>query len=124
MKSPGHRFALGFLGSVIGLWLLAMFAVMRASALPPEASGPMLVVFEPGVTREQAFAAITTAGGLPIRDTDFGFIWVVQGAEPGLAGRLAAQGALGSYRELPINPNIAGCVAVADAKVANIFGLQ
>jgi len=116
---PGHRFALALFAVVIALWLVVMMAIMRNAALPPDATGPMLVVFEPGTTSQSAFAAITQAGGRPIRETTFGFIWVVDG----IAGNFEAQGALGAYRELPISPTIAGCVAVADAKIAAAFGL-
>jgi hypothetical protein len=83
----------------------------------------MLAVFEPGIDKDAAFAAIVNAGAKPVRETAFGFIWVVNGDEAGLAGRLAANGAIGLYRDLPISPEIAGCVAVADAKVAKAFGL-
>jgi hypothetical protein len=119
MRWPSHRFALTLFSSVITLWLIAMFAIMRDAALPADAQGTMLVVFEPGTKDDQAFAAITRAGAKPIRKTAFGFIWVVHGN----AGALKAEGALGSYRDLPISPEIAGCVAVADAKVAQAFGL-
>jgi hypothetical protein len=119
MHWPGHRFALTVFASVIAIWLIAMFAIMRDAALPANAQGIMLVVFEPGTKDDEAFAAITRAKAKPIRKTAFGFIWVVDGN----AGTLKAEGALGSYRELPISPEIAGCVAVADAKVAAAFGL-
>ena len=119
MRWPGHRFALTVFASVIAIWLIAMFAIMRDAALPADAEGVMLVVFEPGTKDDAAFAAITRARANPIRKTAFGFIWVVDGN----AGRLKAEGALGSYRELPISPEIAGCVAAADAKVAAAFGL-
>jgi hypothetical protein len=119
MRWPGHRFAFTVFASVIALWMVAMFAIMRDAALPPTAQGIMLVVFEPGIRDDAAFAAITKAEAKPIRKTAFGFIWVVDGD----AGKLKMQGALGSYRELPISPEIAGCVAVADAKVAAAFGL-
>jgi hypothetical protein len=119
MTWPGHRFALTVFAGVIAIWLIAMFAIMRDAALPADARGIMLVVFEPGTKDDQAFAAITRAQAKPIRKTAFGFIWVVDGN----AGALKAEGALGSYRELPISPEIAGCVAVADAKVAAAFGL-
>jgi hypothetical protein len=118
MTWPGHRFAITLFLSVIAIWLIAMFALMRASALPDDASGQMLVVFEPSTPKETAFASIVNAGAKPIRETAFGFIWVVDGK----AGALVSNGALGAYRELPINPTIAGCVAIADAKVANAFG--
>lgn len=119
MGWPGHRFALSLFCGVIALWLIAMFAIMRDAALPADATGIMLVVFEPGTGDDMAFAAITRANAKPIRKTAFGFIWVVDGN----AGKLEAEGALGSYRDLPISAEIAGCVAVVDAKVANAFAL-
>ena len=79
----------------------------------------MLVVFEPGTADDAAFAAITRAKAKPVRKSAFGFIWVVDGN----AGALEREGALGSYRNLPISAEIAGCVAVVDAKVAAAFGL-
>jgi hypothetical protein len=75
-------------------------------------------VFEPGTPSDAIFAGLLRAGGRPVRETAFGFIWVVTGEEPGLAGRLAAEGAIGAYRELPLNPTVAGCFALADATVA------
>ncbi len=96
-----------------------MAALMRAAALPPEANGVMLAVFEPGMAPEDIFARLTQADARPIKETAFGFIWVVAGDAPGLAGRLEAQGAIGTYRDLPINPTIAGCFAWADAAVAS-----
>jgi hypothetical protein len=119
MNWPSHRFAFTLFISVLAIWLVVMFAVMRDAALPPSANGVMLVVFEPVTPVDEAFAAITRANARPIRKTDFGFVWVVDGN----AGALKAEGALGSYRELPISPEIAGCIAVADAKVAAAFGL-
>jgi hypothetical protein len=91
--------------------------------LPLEATGTMLVVFDPAISKDDAFAAITRAKAKPIRETSFGFIWVVAGEDAGLAGRLVQEGASGTFRDLPISPVIAGCVAVADAKVVEAFGL-
>jgi hypothetical protein len=119
MKWPGHRFAFGLFASVIVVWLGIMIIVMRQATLPDTATGTMLVVFEPSTKSEAAFAAITRAGAKPIRQTAFGFIWVVDGN----AGELKSEGALGSYRELPISPEIAGCVAVVNEKMAGAFGL-
>lgn len=113
-----HRFAFRFFAVVIILWLVAMFALMRASLLPQDATGSMLAVFDPAISSDEAFAAITRAGARPIRRTAFGFIWVVDGT----AGNLTRQGALGAYRDLPISPELAGCAAVADRKVAELFG--
>ncbi|MBL8791351.1 MAG: hypothetical protein JNM45_12720 [Rhizobiales bacterium] len=119
MRMPGHRFAFGFFAAVIFLWFAVMMVIMRHSALPASATGTMMVVFEPGTTQDQAFATIVRAGARPIRETSFGFIWVVNGE----AGKLISEGALGTYRELPISPLVAGCVAVADAKASEAFGL-
>jgi hypothetical protein len=119
---PGHRFFGTLFLGIIVLWLMVMLMLVRASALRPEETGTMLAVFEPKTTSDQAFAAITQAGGKPIRQTSLSFIWIVNGDQPGLAGKLKANGALGSYRELPISPTIAGCFAYADAKVSEVFG--
>lgn len=117
MNYPSHKFALTFFASIIALWLIAMAVIMRAGALSPDATGTMLAVFEPNTSSDNAFASIVNAGGKPIRQTSFGFIWVVTSEEIGLAGRLKQNGAIGSYRNLPLSPTIAGCFALADAKI-------
>lgn len=117
----GHRLALLLFGGVLLMWIVIMAALIRASALPPEATGTMLAVFDPGTSSDDIFARLTRADARPVKETAFGFIWVVSGDTPGLAGRLAAQGAIGTYRDLPISPTIAGCFAFADAKVAGAF---
>jgi hypothetical protein len=121
MNFPGHKFALASFASVIVIWLVAMAWIMRAGALPAEATGTMLAVFNPGTAQDKIFASLVNAGAKPIRETSFGFIWVVSGDEPGLSGRLRAQGSIGNYRNLPLSPTIAGCFALADAKVAEAF---
>ena len=98
-----------------------MAMIMRAGALDPEATGTMLTVFEPNTPSDTVFASIVNAGGKPIRQTSFGFIWVVTSDEPGLAGKLKQNGAIGSYRNLPLSPTIAGCFALADAKITETF---
>jgi hypothetical protein len=121
MKTPGHRLALTLFAAVLAVWLAAMAILMRHAALPPEASGTMLVVFEPGMPQEQVFASLTRAEARVVKQTDLGFVWIVSGEEAGLAGRLRKEGALGAYRELPISPTIAGCFALADAKAASLL---
>ena len=119
MKRTGHRLALMLFAAVIAVWLIGMAVVMRHAALPAEASGTMLAVFEPGTPEDVVFAALTRADARIVKPSGLGFIWVVAGDEPGLAGRLQREGALGAYRELPVSPVIAGCFAFADAKVAS-----
>lgn len=121
MPASGHRLAFGLFVSVLTIWLVAMAAVMRAAALPPDATGLMLAVFEPGIPEDRVFASLTRAGARIVKPSAFGFIWVVSGDEPGLAGRLMAHGAVGAYRDLPISPTLAGCFALADAKMMSAF---
>lgn len=120
MKPSGHRLALALFAGVIAIWLVGMAVVMRHAALPAEASGAMLAVFEPGTPEDEVFAALTRADARIMKPSGLGFIWVVSSDEPGLAGRLQREGALGAYRELPVSPVIAGCFAFADAKVASL----
>jgi hypothetical protein len=121
---PGHRFALSLGAAVIAVWLVGMALTVRSAALPPEASGPMLVVFEPGTPEDQMFANIVAAEAKPVRGTWLGFVWVVAGDEPGLAGRLSDKGAIGTYAELPFSPSVAGCFAYADAKAAELLAIR
>ncbi len=121
MNWPGHRLAIALFSAVLSIWLVAMTFLMHRAVLPAEATGTMIAVFEPSVTEDKAFATLVAAGANVVRKTSFDFIWVVTSDQPGLAGRLVANGALGAYRELPISPSIAGCFAIADAKVAEAF---
>lgn len=118
---PGHRLALGLFAAVLFGWVAVMAVLMRQSALPPEASGVMLAVFNPGTPEDRVFATLTKSGARIVKKSELGFVWVVAGEEPGLAGRLEAHGALGTYRELPVSPTIAGCFALADAKAVSAF---
>ena len=124
MKWPGHSLAALLALAVLAVWLAGMAVAVRAARLPSDATGPMIVVFEPGITKEDMLARIVTAGARPIRETWLGFVWVVSGEEPDSAGRLMGQGAIGIYRELPIATSLAGCFAFADAKVADIFTIR
>jgi hypothetical protein len=118
---PGHRLALSLFAGVLAVWLGGMAVLMRQSALPPEASGTMLAVFEPGTPSDEIFASLTRADARVVRQSGLGFIWVVSGEEPGLAGRLSREGAIGAYRDLPISPTIAGCFAFVDAKAHGLL---
>ena len=118
---PGHRLALALGLAVLMTWLLAMSVLVRAAALEPRAAGKMLAVFEPGTTQDVIFESLLAAGGKPLRSTWLPFVWVVVGEEEGFAGRLRDHGVIGAYGELPFAPAVAGCLAYADAKVAEIF---
>ena len=124
MRWPGHGFALSLAAGVLAVWLGAMVVVMRAAALPPEATGPMLAVFEPGTPEDEIFASLLRAEARPIRGTWLGFVWVVTSDEPGLVAKLKANGALGAYAEMPFSPTLAGCFAYADSKMAELFTVR
>ena len=118
-----HSIALSFFAVVLVAWAGIMVWVMRDATLPREAKGTMIAVFEPGITADDAFARLSRAGARPVRETSLAFIWVVNAEEPGLSGRLLDEGAIGAYRELPFSPTLAGCVAVAEQKIAAYTGL-
>ena len=124
MGWPGHRLALALAAGVLALWVVGMGISLRAAALKPEATGTMLAVFPPGMDADAAFTKLVNAGGTPVRRTWLGSVWVVTGDAPGLAGRLVEQGAMGAYRDLPVSPDLAGCFALADAKVVEMFSLR
>jgi len=124
MANLGHRLALWLAAAAVAASLIAMAAAMRAAALPPEASGKMLVVFEPGTEQSDVFARLIAAGGAPVRETWLPFVWVVAGETPGFAGAVMAHGAIGAYDELPFSPQIAGCFAYVDAKAMELFSLR
>lgn len=120
----GHRLALAIAAGVLVVWAIGMAVAMRAAALPAEAMGAMIAVFPPAMDENAALAAIVNAGGAPLRRTWIASVWVVQGEAAGYAGRLAAGGALATYRQFPLSPEIAGCFAYADAKVADLFMIR
>jgi hypothetical protein len=121
---PGHRLALTLAVSVLAVWVAGMALTLRVAALKPDDTGTMLVVFAPGTEPDAAFTKLVNAGGTPVRRTWLGSVWVVTGDAPGLAGRLMQQGAMGAYRDLPVSPELAGCFAYADAKMAELFSLR
>lgn len=124
MPGLGHKLALWLAAAVIAMSFLAMAAAMRAAALPPEASGKMLVVFQPGTNESDIFARLIAAGGSPVRQTWLPFVWVVASETPGFAGAIMAHGAMGAYDEMPFSPQVAGCFAYVDAKAMEIFSLR
>ena len=124
MPGLGHKLALWLATAVVAVSLLAMAAAMRAAALPPEATGKMLVVFQPGTHQDDILVRLIKAGGAPVRQTWLPFVWVVASDRPGFAGTIMAQGALGTYGELPFSPQVAGCFAYVDAKAMELFTLR
>jgi hypothetical protein len=124
MKTLGHTLALWFAAAVMAVSLVTMAAAMHAAALPPEATGKMLVVFQPGTADDDMLARLIAADGAPVRQTWLPFVWVVVSEAPGFAGTIRALGALGAYGELPFSPQIAGCFAYVDAKAMELFSLR
>ena len=124
MPGLGHKLALWLAAGVLAVSLAAMATAMRAAALPPEASGKMLVVFQPGTHQDDILLHLVKAGGAPVRQTWLPFVWVVAGDAPGFAGAMMRHGAMGAYGELPFSPQLAGCFAYVDAKAIELFDLR
>ena len=111
-------------GAVLVVCLSLMALSIRSAALPADATGEVLVVFPPGTDSDDIFARLLLAGGKPVRQTWLDFVWVTASDRPGFAGRLMDRGAIGTYGEMPISPQLAGCFAFADAKVVQMFQLR
>lgn len=79
--------------------------LVSMAALPPGATGTVAAVFPPGRS-DQALRAVVAADGRLVRQGAFGWVLVVHGTEPGLAGRLQDAGAW-----LVLDPEVArGCL--------------
>jgi hypothetical protein len=114
-RQAGVGLAIGLMAGVALAWLAVMLVVLRLSALAPEESGKVFAVFPPGTSEREAFGAIVTAGGAPLRTVLGGWGWVVHDDAAGLVGRLHAAGALAAFRGAPGGLSLAGCFAfIAD----------
>ncbi len=109
--------------ALVAVWLLGMGWAVRDAALDPTAGGPLFAVFKPGLTETEMVHRIVTAGGRPMRQTWISSVWVVDG-EDGLAGALKAHDVLGTYGELPIGFQLAGCFAGADSRASAMLSLR
>lgn len=106
------RLALGFFGGVIAIWLALMAFALDRLALPDAATGQLTAVFGAEPEEPELFQRIVEAGGRPVRSTGFGRVWVVYGDDPGLAGRLRAEGARLVVRELGFGVLMAACFGI------------
>jgi hypothetical protein len=105
--------ALALMLGVVVLWLAVVVMIVRAAALAPDAAGKVFVIFPPGATPAEAFAAIVDAGGAPIRPALGNWAWIAQGDAAGFVGRLEAGGALAAFRGAPVGVSLVGCFGLA-----------
>jgi hypothetical protein len=106
-----HRFALKFFAWVVLSWLVIMVVLFKTAALPPEASGTVIVVFPIGTESAEAVAASAAAGAKLLSPSAFENMLVVADAAPGLAGRLKEQGALEVFENMTFAGfSFAGCI--------------
>ena len=124
MNWPGHKLAIGMFAAVLLATALAMAGTMLAGRASDEEAGTLLAVFPPSTRPNNVFGRIILAGCKPIRPTWVHGTWVVHGDDPGFAGRLKAQGAIGAYRNSPVMPQLAGCFAFVDAKTVQMFAMR
>jgi len=110
-QQAGVGFAITLMAGVVAVWLVLMLIVLRAAALSPETSGKVFVVFAPGISQEQAFAAIAGAGGAPLRSVLGSWGWIAHDEPSGFVGRLEAAGALAAFSGAPGGLALAGCFA-------------
>jgi hypothetical protein len=114
-RQAGLGLAVSLMLGVALAWLATTLVVLRLSALSPEESGKLFVVFPPGTSESVGFAAIVAAGGAPLRTVLGGWGWIAHDDAPAFVGRLRAAGALAAFRGAPGGLSLAGCFAfVAD----------
>ena len=114
-RQAGAGLAVSLMAGVILTWLAIMLVVLRLSALAPEESGRVFVVFPPGTSEPAAFAALVGAGGAPLRTVLGGWGWIAHDDAPAFVGRLRSAGALAAFRGAPGGLALAGCFAfIAD----------
>lgn len=111
----------GMLGGFALLWAGLFAAVLVFANVPDARSGTLFALFAPGTAAEQALATIVAAGGNPVRNTGYGFVWIAQSGDPGFAGALRRGGALAVYDKLPFGPPPVGCLGLVttDARSAD-----
>jgi hypothetical protein len=113
-ETVDHRFALTLLAWITGFWLVALGLLFEADALPPEASGTVIVLFPLGSGSAESVAAGAAAGAKLVSPTWFENVLLVTDETPGLAGRLEEQGALGVFENLHFaGISFAGCIGAS-----------
>jgi hypothetical protein len=110
-SGPGP--ALALMIGVVVLWLAVVALIVRAAALGPDDAGKVFVVFPPGTAPAEAFAAIVTAGGAPIRPALGDWAWIAHADAAGFVGRLETRGAVAAFRGAPAGLSLAGCFSLA-----------
>ena len=111
-RRTGVGAALALMAGVVVLWLAVLALILRAAALGPDAGGKVLAIFPPGTAAAEAFTAIVTASGAPIRPALGEWAWIAHG-DAGFVGRLEARGALAAFRGAPAGLSLAGCFGLA-----------
>lgn len=94
--SQRRRGGLGLLPALV-LSVLAFFAVSALETFSINPDRPAAILFPEAVSKDQAFAAILAAGGLPIRParsalTD-GVVWIAAAGSPDFFDRVTSHGA-------------------------------
>ena len=112
-RRTGAGAAFALMAGVVVLWLAVLVLILRAAALGPDDAGKVLVIFPPGTAPAEAFAAIVTAGGAPLRPALGAWAWIAHADGAGFVGRLETHGALAAFRGAPVGLALAGCFAGA-----------
>ena len=109
----GAGVALVLMIGIAVVWAIVLGAVVRGAALGPDEEGRIFVVFPPGTGAADAFAAIVTAGGEPVRPALGDWGWIAHADAAGFVGRLERNGALAAFRGAPVGLSLSGCFAWA-----------
>jgi hypothetical protein len=102
-RITSHGLALGLLGAVLALWLVALAVTLEVAGHEARRSGTLLAVFPRGIGATEVLARVAGADGVVIGGTWFGNVWHVHGERPRFAGELREQGAVYVLPTLPFS---------------------
>lgn len=95
---PAYALILAWFFLVSVTWVPVFAIHVSRASLSTQDSGAVVVVFSPGMKREELFRNVINASGSIVRPVSwFPGMWVTLSREPGFAGRLMQAGAWGVY---------------------------
>jgi hypothetical protein len=118
-RIASHGLALGLLGAVLALWLVALAVTLEVAGHEARRSGTLLAVFPRGIGTTDVLVRVAGADGVVVRGTWFANVWHVHGEQPRFAGALREQGAVYVLPMLPFDVFGTGGCGFGDAPRAS-----
>lgn len=107
------------IGGLLLIWG-GVIALAYWSAPPAEGNKPLIVMFAPGTSGDDALARIAAAGGRPLRTVVGQSVWLFQDEDGAVGQRLRAQGAWAVMAPPPLAALASGCAGLGPGLAARI----